>query len=92
MNSCFYLILYLIGIYGTVISLRVFVMWYTRVLYFDPRPGPKVLFQGDAAGSRRRSRGRIGACDVGRGEGPILPLRSCTGGEWPLNCMTVVSA
>ena len=31
MNSCVDLILYLFGIYGIIISLRIFYMWYTRV-------------------------------------------------------------
>ena len=29
---------------------------------------------------------------MGQGQGPILPLQSCNGREWPLNCMTVISA
>ena len=31
MNSCVDLILYLFGIYGTIILLRIFYMWYTGV-------------------------------------------------------------
>ena len=51
------------------------------VLYFDLRPGPKMLFQGDTPeGSDtfqwpKRSRGRIKAYDMGQGEGPIVPLQ-----------------
>ena len=53
------------------------------MLYFDLRPGPKILFQGDApegsdtfhmASNRKRSRGRIKVYDMGQGEGPIVPL------------------
>ena len=29
---------------------------------------------------------------MGQGQGPILPLQSSNGREWPLNCMTVISA
>ena len=58
------------------------------MLYFDLRPGPKILFQGNTPeGSDtfqrpvKRSRGRIKAYDMGQGEGPIVPLQSCTGRE-----------
>ena len=33
------------------------------------------------ASNRNRSRGRIKAYDMGQGEGPIVPLQSCTGRE-----------
>ena len=33
------------------------------------------------ASNRKRSRGRIKAYDMGQGEGPIVPLQSCTGRE-----------
>ena len=59
------------------------------MLYFDLRPGPKILFQGNTpegsdiptASNRKRSRGRIKAYDMGQGEGLIVPLQSCTGRE-----------
>ena len=59
------------------------------MLYFDLRPGPKMLFQGDTPeGSDafqwpviKRTRGRIKAYDMGQGEGPIVPLQWCTGRE-----------
>ena len=45
------------------------------------------------ASNRKRSRGRIKADNMGQGEGPTVPLQSdATGREWPLNCMTVISA
>ena len=38
------------------------------------------------ASNRKRSRGRIKAYDMGKGEGPILPLQSCTRRElFPLD-------
>ena len=44
------------------------------------------------ASNRKRSRGRIKAYNMGQGEGPTVPLQWCTGREWPVNCMTVISA
>ena len=59
------------------------------MLYFDLRPSPKMLFQGDTPeGSDtfqwpviKRSRGQIKAYDMGQGEGTIVPLQWCTGRE-----------
>ena len=54
-----------------------------KMLYFDLRPGPKILFQGDTPeGSdtfqwpviERDRSGRIKAYDIGQGEGSIVPL------------------
>ncbi len=54
--------------------------WQLGVLYFDLRPGPKMLFlytgrkwHIPTASNRKRSRGRIKAYDMGHGEGPIVP-------------------
>ena len=44
------------------------------------------------ASNRKRLRGRIKAYEMGQGEGPTMPLQWCTGREWPVNCMTVISA
>ena len=44
------------------------------------------------ASNRKRSRGRIKAYNMGQGEGPTVPLQWYTGREWPVNCMTVISA
>ena len=44
------------------------------------------------ASNRKRSRGRIKAYNMVQGEGPTVPLQWCTGREWPLNCMTIISA
>ena len=60
------------------------------LLYFDLRPSPKNAiprwYTGrkwhiPMASNRKRSHGRIKAYDMGKGEGPILPLQSCTGRE-----------
>ena len=42
------------------------------MLYFDLRPGPKILFQGDTP---ERSDTLIKAYDMGQDEGPIVPLQ-----------------
>ncbi len=45
-------------------------------LYFDPRPGPKMLFQGDAPeGSDTFQWPVIERDRVGQGEGPTVPLQ-----------------
>ena len=44
------------------------------------------------ASNRKRSRGRIKVYNMGQGEGPTVPLQWCIGREWPVNCMTVISA
>ena len=44
------------------------------------------------ASNRKRSRGWIKAYNMGQGEGPTVPIQSVYGREWPLNCMTVISA
>ena len=71
------------------------------MLYFDPSTQPKNAIPRwytarkwniPMDSNRKRSRGRIKAYDMGQGQGPILPLQSCTGREWLLNCMTVISA
>ena len=60
------------------------------VVIFWPSPQPKNAiprwYTGrkwhiPMASNRKRSRGRIKAYDMGQGEGPIVPLQWCTGGE-----------
>ena len=72
---------------------------YCYILTFDPAPKNAIprWYTGrkwhiPMASNRKKSRGQIKAYDMGQGEGPIVPLQWCTGREWPLNCMTVVSA
>ena len=71
------------------------------VLCFDPSTRPKNAIPRWCTGrkwhipmasNRKRSRGRIKAYNMGQGEGPTVSLQWCTRREWPVNCMTVISA
>ena len=60
------------------------------MLCFDLFDPPKNAIQGDApegsghipmASNRKRSRVRIKAYNMGQGEGPTVPIQTCTGRE-----------
>ena len=73
-----------------------------HLLYFGLRPGQKchskVMHRKEVTHSNgsyeRKSRGRKLADEMGRGKknshGKLIDW--CTGREWPVNCMTVISA
>ena len=72
-----------------------------RCVVFWPSTRPKSAIPGWCTGgrwhipmasNRKRSCGRIKAYNIGQGEGPSVPLQWCTRGEWPVDCVTVISA
>ena len=79
---------------------RLLIIWKScYILTFDPAPKNAIprwctrrKWHIPMVSNRKRSRGRIKAYDMGQGEGPTVPLQWCTGREWPVNCMTVISA
>ena len=72
----------------------------TQLLHFDLRPEQKchskVMHRKEVIHSNgsyeRKSRGQKLADEMGQGKAHDTLIDRCTGREWPVNCMTVISA